>query len=242
MLFLPLDIPPIPNKEKILENFYGKTHAVGYDKNNELIFRDVDDKTLEQTPDVFYKWKAQVLSEDNKWNKFAKETYPELVGWIDEHYPFETILDARLERAKGPVLPHTDGPSIGYAGRMMDSTGEFIDVPKYVDNPQTDLDHQLANEPIGYRFIVHGSRDTLYMCKDDQGKDKAYCNIPKETDAYVINHCTQLHGMDPKSGIDDERIVGFIIGIVNIDKHNDLLKKSANKYKEYIIKENELRV
>ena len=37
MLFLPLDIPPIPNKEKILENFYGKTHAVGYDKNNELI-------------------------------------------------------------------------------------------------------------------------------------------------------------------------------------------------------------
>ena len=242
MLFLPLDIPPIPNKDIIIKNFYGKTQAVGYDKDKELVFRDVSDDTLSQASDVFYQWKAQQLSDKGTWNSFARKTYPDLIKWIDDYYPFETILDARLERAKGPVLPHTDGASVGYVGRMMDSSGAYIDVPSYVDNPQAVLDHQLENEPIGYRFIVHGSRDTLYMCKDEQGKNKVYCDIPKNTDAYVINHCTQLHGMDPKPDIDDERIVGFIIGTVNTEKHNILLKKSANKYKEYIITANELRV
>ena len=110
------------------------------------------------------------------------------------------------------------------------------------------LDHQLANEPIGYRFIVSGSRDTLYMCneydysKDMSNQPKHFCNIPNDTDAFLINNCTQPHGVDVKEGVDDDRIVGFVLGKVLKSAHESLISKSTDKYSTQVIKKNELRV
>ena len=110
------------------------------------------------------------------------------------------------------------------------------------------LDHQMANEPIGYRFVVSGSRDTLYMCNEyDYSKDmsdqpKHFCTIPEDTDAFLINNCSQPHGVDVKDGIDDDRIVGFILGKVNESAHRELIERSANKYKQYTVKKDELRI
>ena len=110
------------------------------------------------------------------------------------------------------------------------------------------LDHQLANEPIGYRFIVSGSRDTLYMCneydysKDMSNQKKVYCTIPDDTDAFLINNCTQPHGVDVKEGVDDDRIVGFVLGKVNVKQHQELIEKSKNKYSKQVITKDELRI
>ena len=110
------------------------------------------------------------------------------------------------------------------------------------------LDHQLANEPIGYRFVVSGSRDTLYMCneydysKDMSAQPKHFCTIPEDTDAFLINNCSQPHGVDVKDGIDDDRIDGFILGKVNESAHRELIERSANKYKQYTVKKDELRI
>ena len=109
-------------------------------------------------------------------------------------------------------------------------------------------DSQLANEPIGYRFIVTGSRDTLYMCNEyDYNKDlsdqpKHFCTIPEDTDAFLINNCTQPHGVDVKPGIDDDRIVGFILGKVSISAHEKLIEASTNKYATNKVYKNELRI
>ena len=166
MIFTPLDIPLISNKESILKNFIGK--------------------------DNFAWWKEETL-----------------LGVKDLSKPF------------------------GEPKQWIESAKE---------------DHQLVNEPIGYRFIVSGSRDTLYMCneydyaRDMSNQPKHFCTIPNDTDAFLINNCTQPHGVDVKEGIDDDRIVGFILGKVNVKQHQELLEKSKNKYSKQVVIKNELRV
>jgi len=245
ILFVPLDVPTIPNKEKILKNFYGNTKVVGYDSNNDLMLIETDQKKIDSASDVFYKWKTQNLLEDGEWNEFARQTYPELIQWIDDNFPFTQKLDVRLDRAQQSILPHTDAydwDNHVFEGVMTDSKGNSVKIPyaNEVTNPQAIYKHQLENEPIGYRFIVSGSRNSLYMCNENNTQQKVFCSTPKETDAYVINHCTQMHGMDPKESVDDERVVGFIDGIVDPNKHKQLIEKSYNVYKSYSLSKQDL--
>ena len=220
LVFTPLDIPPIPNKQKIIDTFVGAEKYVWW--NEEILLGDKDYN--------------EPLGEPKNWNDYAKQKYPELLNWIDTYFPFEYKFYVRLARSMGKVAPHVDG--------------NYVVAPykHHMTITQDMLDHQLANEPIGYRFVVSGSRDTLYMCneydysKDMSNQPKHFCTIPEDTDAFLINNCSQPHGVDVKEGIDDDRIVGFILGKVNESAHQDLIKKSANKYKQYTVKKNELRI
>ena len=81
-----------------------------------------------------------------------------------------------------------------------------------------------------------------YYSKDISNQPKHFCTIPEETDAFLINNCTQPHGVDVKEGVDDDRIVGFILGKVIKSAHQKLIERSANKYNTQVIKKNELRI
>ena len=78
--------------------------------------------------------------------------------------------------------------------------------------------------------------------KNMNNQKKVYCTIPDDTDAFLINNCTQPHGVDVKEGVDDDRIVGFILGKVNIEQHQKLIEKSQNKYSKFTVTKNELRI
>lgn len=72
------------------------------------------------------------------------------------------------------------------------------------------------------------------MVKEDT-QEKHYCTIPEETDAWVLNNCTQPHGVDLQPDLDDQRIIGQITGIVNVEKHQQLLDKSTQRYKQFVV-------
>ena len=78
--------------------------------------------------------------------------------------------------------------------------------------------------------------------KDMSNQPKHFCTIPEDTDAFLINNCSQPHGVDIKDGVDDDRIVGFILCKVNESAHRELIERSANKYKQYTVKKDELRI
>lgn len=220
IVFTPLDIPPIPGKQSILDNFIGEEKFAWWKEETLLGVKDLSTPFGEMKP----------------WNNFAKQKYPELLDWIDTYFPFEYKFYVRLARSIGNVAPHVDGNYVNAPH------------PHHMTITQEMFDHQRANEPIGYRFVVSGSRDTLYMCKNyDYSKDmndqpKHFCTIPDETDAFLINNCTQPHGVDVKEGVDDDRIVGFVLGKVLEDKHRELIERSSNKYNKQVIKKNELRI
>ena len=220
IVFTPLDIPPIPNKQSILDNFIGNEKFAWW-----------KEETLLGTKDL-----AIPFGEPKEWTSNAKEKYPQLVEWIDTYFPFEYKFYVRIARSTGNVDPHVDGNYVKAPH------------PHHMTITQEMLDHQMANEPIGYRFVVSGSRDTLYMCneydynKDMSNQPKHFCTIPKETDAFLINNCTQPHGVDVKEGIDDDRIVGFVLGKVIPNAHQKLIERSTNKYSKQVVKKDELRI
>jgi hypothetical protein len=45
-----------------------------------------------------------------------------------------------------------------------------------------------------------------------------------------------------QDGVDDDRIVGFLLGKVNISAHEQLIEASTNKYATYKVHKNELRI
>lgn len=214
MIFSPLDLPVIPNKQKILDTFAGDESFAWWREETLL-----GEKNLE-TP----------FGSPGQWTAKAKK-YPDLVDWIENNLPFEYHVYVRIARSKGDVWPHVDA---NYAKAPL---------PHHMTMEQWLIDHIRQNEPAGYRFIIGGSRSNLYMCEtyDPEYKDKNvlnqhkhYCTIPESTDAFVINHQDQPHGVDVNHD-DRNRLVGFVIGKLDIDKHNQLLENSRSKYKNYIL-------
>ena len=214
MIFCPLDIPPIPNKRQILDTFSGDESFAWWREETLLGEKDP----------------TKPFGPAGKWTVKAKK-YPQLIAWIQQNLPFKYFTYIRIARSRGDVWPHVDA---NYATAPL---------PHHMTMEQWMIDDIRANEPAGYRFIVGGSRTNLYMCKnyDPEYKDssildqpKYYCTIPDTTDAFIINHQDQPHGVDVDD-TDKNRLVGFVIGKIDHNKHQTLLEKSKIKYKQYAI-------
>ena len=63
LIFTPLDIPPIPNKQKIIDNFVGAEKYVWWKEETLLGNKDF----------------SQQLGDMKPWNDIAKQKYPELL-------------------------------------------------------------------------------------------------------------------------------------------------------------------
>ena len=61
---------------------------------------------------------------------------------------------------------------------------------------------------------------------------KEYVEIPKETDCFLLKTNESPHGVDSD---DSERLLLFAIGYLNKEKHEQLIKKSREKYEDYMV-------
>lgn len=209
--FLPLDTPLFKYKDRVLATFNGDIDF-GYWKEEELTIRDRNQPFEKEMP----------FTED------AKNKYPELIDYITTEWPFEYFVYVKLIRANRNVDPHVDGNFVSDKGP----------VGNYNTITQEYLDHQLATEPSGYRMILNGNRSSLYLCdeydptykrKDWDNLDKQYCHIPEDTDCFVLQTNNSPHGVDYIED-DNERLLLFAIGKLNIEKHNELLERSRKRY------------
>lgn len=209
--FLPLDLPKFEYKQQVLDAFGGGI-TYGYWREEELTDRDRSNPFNDPMP----------FTED------AHRKYPELINYITTQWPFEYFVYVKLIRANEDVHPHVDG-------NFVDDKGPDGD---YNTISQQYLDHQLATEPCGYRMILNGNRSSLYLCdtydptyvrKDWSGIEKNFCTIPEDTDCFVLQTNNSPHGVDYIKD-DDQRLLLFAIGKLDIDKHNELLNRSVQKY------------
>ena len=209
--FLPLDIPLFEHKNKVLKTFNGNIDF-GYWREEELTNRD----------------KTQPFESEMPFTNEAIQNYPELIEYIQAQWPFEYFVYVKLIRANKTVQPHVDGNFVSHTGPA----------DNYNTITQEYLDHQLSTEPCGYRMIINGNRSSLYLCdeydpdykrKEWPGLKKDYCNIPDDTDCFVLQTNDSPHGVDYIED-DDERLLLFAIGKLNIQAHNELLEKSRRRY------------
>ena len=100
---------------------------------------------------------------------------------------------------------------------------------KFDPNEGIDLYKDSLNyEPCGYRIVVRGSNDALKLHINDEIKT---CLMPDDTPTYVINHTSALHSVDRDEG----RINVYVSGFIDREKHMNILDRSMNKYKKYIL-------
>lgn len=209
--FLPLDLPLFEHKDTVLETFNGEMEF-GYWEEEELTVRD----------------KATPFESAMPFTQAAQEKYPQLLEYIKTHWPFEYFVYVKLMRANKTVHPHVDGNFVSHKGP----------VGNYNTITQEYLDHQLATEPCGYRMIINGNRSSLYLCneydstykrKEWTDLDKQYCIIPEDTDCFVLRTNDSPHGVDYIED-DDQRLLLFAIGKLDVEKHKTLLEKSRRHY------------
>jgi hypothetical protein len=137
-----------------------------------------------------------------------KEKYPDLVAWF-QLFPYVTIRNIKLNHQLQPVKAH------------IDFTRPELDPILHKNN--------VDNEPCGYRVLLRGSRkEKLYMVYNDE---KIYCEMPDDTDVYILNHTAGLHGVED----DKDRWTFFTHLEIDPKKHKLLLEKSLQKYSSYAI-------
>lgn len=214
IIFLPLDVPKVPRSSDMVDLFEGHDRYVWWQEEILLGNKDYN----------------KPLGHPEPWNPGSEKFRP-LIDHIQEHLPFEYLSFMRLARARDKV------------GLHVDDNYEVPPFPHHKAITKDLRDHHLANEPIGYRVILSGSRDTFYFCKDydptyrtEIDQPRTYVTIPEDTDFFLIRNYQQPHGVDTNP-LDANRIVGFMLGKVDVAGHEELIRRSLLRFGDYALKE-----
>lgn len=143
------------------------------------------------------------------WRSDFKLEFPEVVIAV-ENLPYIKISYIYLFEQCIEVKPHFD-----HLGK----------------NPNTFL------EPASYRInLLMEDDEAFYICDDVNCTSFTHPKFPKETNTWVFSNKEVMHGsIIPKIG---KRKILLIIGngILNDELHYELLKKSYNKYQNFVLK------
>ncbi len=219
--FLPLDVPPLPDKNLISDAFQKLESEAYIWWNREILLGESN-------------YEDPLGSYKCHWSEQAKQLFPSIVESIESHLPFENLFYVHLASAKETILPHVD--------------------ENYVEKPfpfhMTILpelkQHLEKHEPVGFRFLIEGQRDALYLCSDydpeyktPPKQSKTHCQLPEDTDFFLIRNSKVPHGVD----IDPKvfRLMGFALGSVQPDAHRNLIEKSLIKYESYCIRAKDIK-
>ena len=213
IIFLPLDVPPLADKQEIIGKFNSDRRYVWWDEQLLVGNKDYD----------------KPLGYPEPPNDCAAD-FPALMKHVEMHLPFDWLSYFRLARAVKPVGLHVDDNYVNPP------------FPHHKAITQDLKQHHLDNEPMGYRVIISGSRNTFYFCKqyDPEYKTqieqpKHYVTIPDATDFFLIRNYQQPHGVDTNDQ-DADRIVGFLLGHLNVDKHRDLIARSMARFGDHALR------
>ena len=166
--------------------------------------------------DSFAYWKFSRLTEKknspydiSQWKQTVRDQCPQLISWFS-NLPFVNIRNIKLNQQIADVERH-------------------IDFTKPLDDPDLwNNNHQ--NEPCGYRIIVKGHRTSTLWVEDSAGV-RHWCNMPADTDVYILNHTGGYHGVSYDPG----RFTIFCHAEIDAAAHATLLTCSLTRYADRAI-------
>lgn len=133
---------------------------------------------------------------------------PEL-NYLKEQLPFDKITNIYFKEQTTYAKPHYDVYS-----DMRFESGEY--------------EHILNNEPAGYRIVLEGKSDSLYV--KSRG-DFRLAHLPNVPGCYVLNSTEGLHLVKNDPG----RKILYIRGFLNKEKHESIIKQNYEKFKEFAL-------
>lgn len=139
------------------------------------------------------------------WHPGFKETFPEIASAI-EQFPFQELTVAIIQTQIGYIQPHQDD---------LDEFASTITEPR--------------------RFFIHltdPTKTTLFLCKDEDGRDCVTPKIHKEWPCYAFNNDTAWHGATKGDRV---RMIINTAGIIDPVKHKELIERSVDKFKDEVL-------
>jgi len=134
--------------------------------------------------------------------------YPELFEVIDQ-LPFIKVTNIYFKEQKEFVKAHYD-----VYPDMTFEDGEYQNI--------------LSNEPAGYRIVLIGKKDKIFI--KSKGKFKPAV-LPTVPGCYLINSTESYHMVLNDSG----RKIIYVRGLIDPEKHKALIDRSFNLYKDLAI-------
>jgi len=137
------------------------------------------------------------------------ETVDENLKFILDQLPIDKVTNIYYKEQNGLVMPHYDVYT-----DMQFQEGEYKNI--------------LDNEPAGYRLVLEGSTDTLYV---KSGNTFTLAQLPSVPGCYLLNSTAGLHMVKDDPG----RKIIYVRGFINPNKHNALIDKSLKLYKDFAL-------
>jgi len=216
ILFTPLDIPiNLPDEQEIYDWAEANTFRQTEYKQYELGWFTHSPVACCMLPDDWRDVKELYKVEDYLKNQvvgnadtFFHPEFAQLFPQLVEAIkalPFKELTGASVKIQRGPSFPHQDD--------LHTIEGDGLIEPKRITMSLTDVGHSM-----------------LYLEKNGQ---KYYPKIPFGYPCYAFNNADVMHAADyDPTRI---RIILDTAGMLDIEKHQELIKRSISKFKDYVI-------
>jgi hypothetical protein len=146
----------------------------------------------------------------NDWDPELRSARPDLIAWFDQ-LPWMGLRNVKLNYQTKASVAHVD----------------FADPSK--DPELWDNNHRC--EPCGYRILVRGKRTGDLWVKRSDGS-QVYCTIPDDSDTYLLDHTSGIHGVDYDP---DGRWTIYCQFDIDPVRHQILLQRSLERFGDLAI-------
>jgi hypothetical protein len=222
ILYVPLDLPKVPH-ELSLENIV-YTFVPTADQNqiqelkserkhhlyawNSFIIRSPVNYSYES-------YSSQLDDIDWKYTDEAISTCPNLIEYIEKNLPYKKLNFIAAISSRGEVPMHFD-----HTENISASEKEFYK----------------TNDPCYYRILLDGTinDNSFYVYTKRLGKK--YCRLPKDSPGWAMGSYNCAHGND--ESLSGQKLLLYVMGELDIKKHQGLLHRSLIKFKDFSIIKN----
>jgi hypothetical protein len=175
--------------------------------------------------------------------------YTSLLAGLVTRYPVANWRDANNVFSENNYEIYKEY-SLNYAPRVIELFPELIEILHSLPYKQIigaalslhttdlpphhdDIDVNLPSAPERYNVLLtpHYGQDSFFLCREINGK-RSYPKILKDYPIYAFSDRNVYHGAD---AVLDNRVIMICSGIIDEIKHQELIKRSVDKFKDCVI-------
>lgn len=222
LAYVPLDIPSIDFDVNELNGLFDE-HALEHHPYPHLwdafcVCGRVND--WYDNVDTDRAWNERyVLDGDVPFHPALPEKLKHDLKFMLDNLPYKKYTFAQILSQKITIAPHQDG--------LYDPQG---DIRKEVYKGSTGFNFE--PEPAGLKVMLTHKNARCFYLSNSAGGIRNFIKMPEDTNCFAINERTYFHGA---KYLGERKYILSTFGIIDPDKHKEIINRSLEKYKNYAI-------